>query len=196
LPKAQACPICGVPVKPENLLRHVDSTHPRHPEAPALRETLRGKPGYSGRGKVSRPVRLKRIHLAVVAVVVLLGVSAYYVAPHLTRSGPIPCVTGTYVYHWHAQLYVNSAGVSYPIPANIGLTPGCAMPLHTHDGSGLIHVEPDVNRLYTIGDFFTIWGKSFGSPARMLVNGTETNPSTSVVLYDQESIILNYASFT
>jgi hypothetical protein len=70
------------------------------------------------------------------------------------------------------------------------------MPLHTHDGSGLIHVEPDVNRLYTIGDFFTIWGKSFGSPARMLVNGTETNPSTSVVLYDQESIILNYASFT
>src|SRR3989475_4379207 len=49
------------------------------------------------------------------------------------------------------------------IPANIGFSSDCARPLHTHDTSGTIHVETDVNQNYTIGDFFLIWGKVFNS---------------------------------
>lgn len=36
-------------------------------------------------------------------------------------------------------------------------------PLHTHDTSGQIHVEPIVARDITIGDFFLVWGKVFNS---------------------------------
>jgi len=54
------------------------------------------------------------------------------------------------------------------IPSNVGISPGtppCLRPLHTHDGSGMIHVEPDDSShpIYTIGDFFRIWGKEFNS---------------------------------
>src|SRR5437870_11139268 len=40
------------------------------------------------------------------------------------------------------------------IPGGIGFSSTCARPLHTHDTSGTIHVETDVNQNYTIGDFF------------------------------------------
>jgi len=49
------------------------------------------------------------------------------------------------------------------IPANVGFDSSCARPLHTHDISGTIHVETDVNQNYTIADFFLIWGKVFNS---------------------------------
>jgi hypothetical protein len=49
------------------------------------------------------------------------------------------------------------------IPANVGIDNICGKPLHTHDASGTIHVETDVNQNYTIGDFFLIWGKVFNS---------------------------------
>jgi len=71
----------------------------------------------------------------------------------------------------------------------------CAEPLHTHDDSGQIHVESDTNRLYSVGDFFLIWGKSFGFPTLMQVNGTTVSPDPGVILYDQETIALTYASF-
>ena len=50
------------------------------------------------------------------------------------------------------------------IPSNVGTSP-CLRPLHTHDGSGTIHVEPDdaSHPVYIIGDFFRLWGKEFNS---------------------------------
>jgi len=68
-------------------------------------------------------------------------------------------------------------------------------PLHTHDTSGRIHIETDVNRLYSIGDFYRVWGKSFDSPTQMNVNGTAVSPSPSVNLYDLETIDVYYVSF-
>ncbi len=35
--------------------------------------------------------------------------------------------------------------------------PGMA-PLHTHDTSGIIHVESNTVRPYTLGEFLNIWG--------------------------------------
>jgi len=71
--------------------------------------------------------------------------------------------------------------------------------LHTHDSTGLIHIEPDTPeqaRIYTIGDFFHVWGKSFDTPSRMTVNGTAVSASSNVGLYNNEAIVLEYASFT
>lgn len=55
----------------------------------------------------------------------------------------------------------NNGNGSVLIPANTGFDASCARPLHTHDTSGTIHVETDVNRNYTVGDFFLIWNKVF-----------------------------------
>ena len=46
------------------------------------------------------------------------------------------------------------------VPAGIGIddAEGFISPLHTHDESGVIHVEsPDV-RTFTLGQFFSVWG--------------------------------------
>lgn len=193
------CPICNVAVKPENLLRHVNDTHPRHPDTPAIRERLKGEPGRITPKRTGTPIRVKGWHVAVVALIVLGGAGAYYVAPYLSpgSSQPFPCVVGiNYIYHWHTQLQIYSGGAPVTIPADVGIIPGCLEPVHTHDTTGLIHIETTVNRLYTIGDFFSVWGKPFGTPTQMLLNGTSTTQGPSATLRDQLTITLHYASFS
>ena len=59
--------------------------------------------------------------------------------------------------HQHLDLYVNSKKV--PLPAGVGFTQdGRLTELHTHDATGLIHVESPVNRPYSLGQLFGEWG--------------------------------------
>jgi len=196
------CPICNVAVKPENLLRHVNDTHPRHPDTPALREKLKAEPKRLAPKRAAAPIRIRGWQVGLVILIIVGGAGGYYLSQYV-RPGvgqPFPCVTGPTQppngYHWHTQLQIYSGGAPYTIPANTGFSTGCAEPLHTHDTSGLIHVESDALRLYTIGDFFLVWGKPFDSPTQMLVNGTAAAPSPGVTLYDSETITLYYASFS
>lgn len=190
------CPICQVAIKPENLIRHLSDTHPHHPETPALLEKLKEEPGRVARPSTAAPFRLKRWHVVLVVLVVLGGVGAYYLSPYLTpRSGPFPCVTPPFAYHWHSQLTIFSAGVRVTIPANVGVRPGCLQPVHTHDATGQLHMEPAVFQLFTIGDFFLVWEKSFGNPTQMIVNGTSLTPNTGVRLWNGQTIDLHYAFF-
>lgn len=194
------CPICNVSVKPENLVRHLNDIHPRHPDTPRLREELKAEVGrVPPKRAPAAPIRVPWWLVLVVALVVLGGVGAYY----LTRAPtlPYPCVSGVgSYYHWHTQLSISSGGNPVTIPADIGITATCLEVLHYHDTSGLIHIEPDTpeqGRLYTIGDFFVVWGKPFGTPTHMFLNGTEIPPSPTIGLYDRpEAIILEYALFT
>jgi len=60
--------------------------------------------------------------------------------------------------HQHLDLYVNGRRVTVPAGIGIDDTQGYISPLHTHDESGVIHVEsPDV-RTFTLGQFFAVWG--------------------------------------
>lgn len=183
--RTDRCPICNVAVKPENLLRHVNDTHPRHPDTPRLREELKSELGRAIPRKTGPPIRIRTWQVALVALVVLGGVGAYYLT---TRPSGFDVVTscgaeGT-VEHYHALLVINDHGVQKPLPnANgwtVGITnqPGYTNPqyycttglhvLHMHDGSGIIHVElpqlvsPDP----TLGAFFTIWGEPL-SPSQV-----------------------------
>ena len=63
--------------------------------------------------------------------------------------------------HQHIDLSIN--GQSVAIPADIGINQleGFISPIHTHDPSGLIHVESNVVRDFTLGQFFDIWGVRF-----------------------------------
>ncbi len=71
--------------------------------------------------------------------------------------------------HVHLSLYVN--GKQAAVPAGIGIVPpwigspnvfidgGRAMYwLHTHDNTGIIHIESPGRRNFTLGNFFDIWG--------------------------------------
>lgn len=63
-------------------------------------------------------------------------------------------------YHVHAHLTLFDAGQPVYLYAGIGWsqTGHCWYWLHTHDGSGVIHVEgPDSSFLPTLGKFFDVW---------------------------------------
>jgi hypothetical protein len=34
--------------------------------------------------------------------------------------------------------------------------------LHTHAADGIIHIESPIRRIYTLGDFFDVWGEQLG----------------------------------
>lgn len=63
--------------------------------------------------------------------------------------------------HQHLDLFVD--GQPVPVPADIGINAaaGFLAPTHTHDATGIIHIESPVVRDFTLGDFFDIWGVRF-----------------------------------
>jgi hypothetical protein len=128
-----------------------------------------------------------------VAITAILVLVAMFYRGVPSTSYPFPCVTGTLSYHWHTQLTITDRNGAVTIPANVGFSAACAEPVHTHDTSGLIHVESDTSRTYTLGDFLLVWGKPFGSPSQMVVNGSPVSPSAAQPLQDQETISLTYA---
>ncbi len=67
---------------------------------------------------------------------------------------------GTHI-HAHVTMYVN--GTKTPIPANVGIAPdnSCLYWLHTHDDSGVIHIEAPEGVSATFGNFLDIWGQRF-----------------------------------
>ncbi len=76
--------------------------------------------------------------------------------------------------HVHPWLRITINNQSVTIPANIGIvasaTGTCFEPLHTHDASGIIHVEAtDASTVYTLGHFFQIWNATYGT---VTINGS------------------------
>jgi len=73
----------------------------------------------------------------------------------------IPCESSEKLtYHIHAHLAIFANGQPVPVPANIGIVGSkCIYWMHTHDASGVIHLEAPQQREFTLGDFFAIWGQ-------------------------------------
>ncbi len=116
----------------------------------------------------------------------------------------MPC-SGTEMlsYHIHAHLEIDIRGAQQVVPANTGHRSNCLFWLHTHDDTGLIHVEAPVAANYTLGQFFTIWGQPLsrdavlgehvapGEEVRVFVNGQPyTGDPRSVPLAAHEQIVV------
>jgi hypothetical protein len=83
--------------------------------------------------------------------------------------------------HQHLEIFVN--GKKEPVPANIGIYDGQFLTeLHTHDASGIMHVESPTKRTFDLAQFMGVWGVRFTSsciggyckeltPWRVYVNG-------------------------
>ena len=61
-------------------------------------------------------------------------------------------------HHEHLDLYVNGRAVTIPAFVGIDQEAGFLTELHTHDTSGIVHVESPVRRSFTLGQFFCEWG--------------------------------------
>jgi hypothetical protein len=119
---------------------------------------------------------------------------------------PLP-VEGTVVHiHQHLDLYVSGRRVT--VPANIGIDPGHFFsPLHTHDTSGIIHVESATQSAFSLGQFFAVWGvplsaRRIGTLAtsgtarlRAWVNGKPLAADpTRIVLAPHQEIVIAYGT--
>jgi len=64
--------------------------------------------------------------------------------------------------HIHQHLAIFDHGKPVAIPSNVGrpLMRQCLYWIHTHTPDGIIHVESPNTRVFTLGDFATIWGQS------------------------------------
>lgn len=110
--------------------------------------------------------------------------------------------------HIHPSLSVYASGEQIPIPVNIGIDPARPLEqmagLHTHDQSGLIHVENAAEP--TLGQFFAIWGVRFSADGlgpyeadgdqrvRMWVDGKPSEEFGDLVLEDGQEVVVAYGS--
>jgi hypothetical protein len=71
---------------------------------------------------------------------------------------------GNEEFHIHAALHIYVNGLLKPVPALVGLEPakGIETSLHTHDSSGVIHMETVHPFKFTLGEFFKVWGVKLG----------------------------------
>ncbi len=95
----------------------------------------------------------------------------------------IPCESNEQLtYHIHAHLSIFVDGQAATVPAGTGIHPqrGCIFWLHTHDTSGVIHVEAPSQRTFTLGQFFDIWGQPLSASALL---GNRTDASHQIRAY-------------
>ena len=108
------------------------------------------------------------------------------------------------VLHIHQHLDIIINGQQIAIPANIGVGGGFISPIHTHDGSGILHVESPVKKDFTLGQFFKEWnvdlsdkqiGNNVVDDARKLivgVNGSTVENPSDYVLKEHDEIEIWY----
>jgi hypothetical protein len=118
--------------------------------------------------------RLLPIAIAALAGIAILAFAVVSLLSEPTNATPgasgvsgITCDRGEHnTYHVHSQLTIRVDGTQVPVPANIGVRPNvCLYWLHTHDASGLLHVEAPTQREFTLGQFFEVWGQPLGPDA-------------------------------
>jgi hypothetical protein len=63
------------------------------------------------------------------------------------------------VLHFHAHIDIFVNGKKVKVPANVGINPGAGYltELHTHDDRGVIHIEAQKSRDFTVGQLFAEW---------------------------------------
>ena len=62
------------------------------------------------------------------------------------------------VYHNHTKLVIKIQNETQNIPAGIGIIPNdCIFWLHTHDDSGIIHVESPIKTAFSLDQFLKVW---------------------------------------
>ena len=105
--------------------------------------------------------------------------------------------------HFHVHLEVFLMGGQVAVPAGIGIDDrsGAMSPLHTHDDSGIVHIEGSRGQRITLGQLFTEWGQPLGPNSignvqsrpgftiHWFVNGRVVTDPAAVVLQPHDTIV-------
>ncbi len=127
-----------------------------------------------------------------------------FLARRLSALG-LPDLSDT-VFHIHAELRVYVDGRQVVVPANVGLPDigATVSPLHTHDTTGIVHMESTRPYGFTLGQFFDVWGVAFTptqlggyrvggqNTLRVFVNGLPVVNGPAYVMRAHDSIIVGY----
>lgn len=152
---------------------------------------------------------MKKSYLIVAVGVVVLGGLLYWTASMQKQPSTVQMVQGTNVaclpnghqqlaLHIHPVLSITVDGAPEEIPANIGITQACMAEIHTHDATGVVHVETaTADRIshLSFADFFAVWGKPVAREGYTLVatvNGAVVESLSEVPLRDGDAIHMAY----
>jgi hypothetical protein len=109
-------------------------------------------------------------------------------------------------YHVHAQLNVYIDGKQTTVPANVGIDPQGRFisPIHTHDTSGVVHMESTKFYPFTLGEFMNVWGVFFsknqlggykagnGNVLQLWVNNKQIADPVNYQMKPHDVMILGY----
>lgn len=109
-------------------------------------------------------------------------------------------------FHIHAWLHIYVNGKDEQVPANIGIdqATGFLSPLHTHDTSGIIHMEADGEYDFTLGQFMNVWGVKFSDDQigslkskgdqklQVYLNGQLVRDPVNVVMHEHDNVVVGY----
>jgi hypothetical protein len=100
------------------------------------------------------------------------------------------------VFHNHTKLVVKIQNKTQNIPGGLGIIPNnCIFWLHTHDGSGIIHIESPLKQTYTLGQFLNVWktfdNSSFINNLSAVSSNNAINIFSNGVAIDPSSIDFN-----
>jgi hypothetical protein len=82
--------------------------------------------------------------------------------------------------HQHLDIYVNGQKVTVPAFIGIAKDQSFISDLHTHDASGVMHVESPVQATFYLGQFFDVWGVKFTANQ---IGGYQTSSDKQLTVY-------------
>jgi hypothetical protein len=117
-------------------------------------------------------------------------------------------LVGKEQFHSHALLHVYNEGRLVELPPNIGIDRAndAYAPLHTHDPTGIVHMESERPFKFNLGMFFAIWGVRFGNNSlgslqndgdkrmHVYVNGKPVSDPVHYVLQDNDNVVVAYGT--
>jgi hypothetical protein len=120
-----------------------------------------------------------------------------------SRQVALTCTTDMATkFHIHPQLKIVIFGKEQTIPSNIGITSTCMNSIHTHDATGVIHIEAPIKKDFTLGDLFSSWQKTFTheqvldtklsaqNKIVLTVNGKEVDTFDQTIMNDKDQILI------
>jgi hypothetical protein len=139
-----------------------------------------------------------------IVLAIVIGACGQSAAPTLPPATNVPCgPSEVLIRHEHTHLTILIRGQIKSVPAFIGISATQICWLHTHDTSGIIHLEAGDNRTFTLADFFAVWrqplsgtvvdGERVGSGESIQVTVNQqpyTGAPETIVLSNHEDVVL------
>jgi hypothetical protein len=116
---------------------------------------------------------------------------------------PALALQGTKLHtHQHLDVFVDGRHITVPAGIGINVAERFISPIHTHDASGLIHVESPTSRSFSLAELFGVWGvrltnnclgcRCGAGELRVFVNGRQVADPNRALLGRHDEIVVAF----